>query len=78
VAFVAEANLQFIYRINPNWTLGGNFNFVYLDGVALAPENFNTAAPPNLQTPQGPRPVAANDNGDLFYHGFGARLEYMW
>ena len=77
IAFVGEASLQCIYRLSPNWTFGGNFNLLYLDGVALAPENFNRFAPPNLQGATA-RPIVSNDNGRAFYHGFGARAEYMW
>ena len=77
IAFVAEASLQYIYRISPQWTLGGSYNVFYLDGVALAPENFNTSAPPNLQGASA-RTVTYNDNGNVLYHGFGTRLEYIW
>ena len=77
ISFVADASVQYIYRISPQWTLGGNYNIMYLDGVALAPENFNTAAPPNLQGASA-RTVGYNDNGRVWYHGYGARLEYIW
>jgi hypothetical protein len=82
IAMVAEANLNFIYRMGPHWTLRAGYTMLFLEGVALAPENFN-ATPPNILTTGGgftfpPRDAAINDNGNVFYHGAYAGLEWMW
>jgi hypothetical protein len=74
VSFVGEANILATYRLNDQWTLRGGYNFVFVDGVALAPENFNPVPPfgPLTRTP------FINDNGNVFYHGWNAGLEFMW
>lgn len=73
-AFLAEANLSATWRVNQHLTARGGYTLVYIDGVALAPENFN-GEPPFVS---GARTVFINDNGDLFLHGFTAGLEWMW
>jgi putative beta barrel porin BBP7 len=75
VSFLGEANLFATYRLNYQWTLRGGYQFLYVDGVALAPENFN-AQPPFLDG--SPRTTVVNDNGGVFYHGWFAGAEFMW
>lgn len=74
VAMVAEANLGMTWRVNQNWTLRAGYQFLYVDGVALAIENFNSG-PPFVQ---GARTPFINDNGNVFYHGLTAGFEWMW
>ncbi|GIW92530.1 MAG: hypothetical protein KatS3mg110_0571 [Pirellulaceae bacterium] len=74
VAFLAEANLTGTWRLGQHLTARGGYTLLYVDGVALAPENFNPE-PPFVA---GARTVFINDNGDVFYHGFTAGLEWMW
>ncbi|MEO8498142.1 MAG: BBP7 family outer membrane beta-barrel protein [Planctomycetota bacterium] len=80
IAMVADANMYFMWRLGPHWTVRAGYNFMFVDGVALAPENVNTVAPDILtggassQTRQG----FLNDNGNVFYHGGFGGLEYMW
>ncbi|MFV1967688.1 MAG: BBP7 family outer membrane beta-barrel protein [Pirellulaceae bacterium] len=74
VALIGEASLLFIYRTSPNWTIRGGYTFVYLDGVALAPENFNSTVP--FSSTRTLQPL--NDNGSVLLHGFTAGLEWMW
>jgi hypothetical protein len=66
-----------IWRVNPNWTLRAGYFMLYADGVAIAPEQFNSSAPPNLVSPSL-RVMEANDNGSVFYHGGFAGLEWQW
>jgi hypothetical protein len=73
VALVAEANLTVVYQIKPWLALRGGYQILYLDGVALATENFNSAAPF-----AEPRPVFLNDNGNALYHGLTAGVEWTW
>lgn len=77
IAVMADANLMVIWRVNPNWTLRAGYFMMYVDGVALAPEQFNSTAPPNLVSPSL-RTQETNDNGSAFYHGGFAGLEWQW
>jgi hypothetical protein len=74
VAFLGETALISTWRVNQHLTLRGGIQFLYVDGVALAPENFNSN-PPFLG---GARTTFINDNGDVFYHGFTGGVEWMW
>ena len=74
VAFIYEAELLGTYRLNDQWTLRAGYQFIYVDQVALAPENFNTVPPfgPLVRTP------LINNSGTVFYHGWNAGVEFMW
>jgi hypothetical protein len=74
VSLVTQANLLTTYRFNYQWSGRIGYQFLYVDGVALASENFNPV-PLNLNAPRAPR---TNDNGNVFYHGWNVGLEYMW
>jgi hypothetical protein len=76
VSFVGQANLLVTYRINYQWTLRGGYQFLFVDGVALATENFNPQ-PPIVNNPFTPS-FATNDNGNIFLHGWNVGLEFMW
>lgn len=79
VAFVGDATLMATYRLNYQWTAKLGYHFLYVDGVALATENFNPTPPALFFPPPGVnRTVSMNDNGNVFYHGFMAGLEFMW
>jgi hypothetical protein len=82
LAMVAEGNLTAIYRLNPHWTLRVGYNIMFLEGVALAAENFNTTPPNILTTGPGftfpPRIPTINDNGNVLYHGGYGGFEWMW
>ncbi|MDX1947318.1 MAG: BBP7 family outer membrane beta-barrel protein [Pirellulaceae bacterium] len=79
VAFIGQADLMATYRINYQWTLKVGYQFLYVDGVALASEQFNTT-PPALVFPTAPnaREPFTNDNGRLFYHGYSVGAEFCW
>jgi hypothetical protein len=77
VSFLAQADLLLTYRLNYNWTFRGGYQFLYLDQVALASENFNPVAPAILD-PTSTRVPLLDDDGDVFYHGWFAGLEFMW
>jgi hypothetical protein len=83
VSLVAQADLTATYRINYNWTARAGYQFLFVDGVALATENFNTTPPVGVLNPINPSPFGTrvptiNDNGNVFYHGWTAGLEFMW
>lgn len=77
VAFIGQINLLATYRINYQWTLRGGYQFLFVDGVALATENFNPVSP-FLNNPFNPREQITNDDGNVFYHGWNVGLEFMW
>lgn len=74
VAFISEAQLTVTWRLSQHWTLRGGYHVLFIEGVALAPENFNEA-PPFID---GERVPFINDNGNAFYHGFTGGLEWAW
>ena len=80
VALIAEWSFAMTYRINYHWTVRAGYDLLYLDGVALATENFNSG-PPQLTT-QSPvvrdRVPFFNDNGSAFYHGWTFGAEWLW
>ena len=79
VAFVGDATFLVTYRLNYNWTVRAGAQALFVDGVALAPSNFNTEPPAG---PFGPlatnRVPFINDDGNIFYYGFTGGVEYMW
>lgn len=77
VSFIGQAEVMATYRLNYNWTLRGGYQFLFVDGVALAPENFNPVAPLILD-PLSTRTASINDNGSVFYHGWSVGAEFMW
>jgi len=77
VSFIGQANLLLTYRINYQWTLRGGYQFLFVEGVALAPENFNTE-PPALFLASTERVPFTDDDGNVFYHGWNVGLEFMW
>lgn len=79
VAFVGECGLIGIYKFSSRLAFRGGYQLLYIDGVALAPENFNSSANlANVNNPLANRALIVNDNGSLFYHGFTAGLECTW
>lgn len=79
VAFVADVTPMLTYRINYQWTAKVGYHFLFVDGVSLASENFNPTPPAIFfPAPGVNRTVSINDNGQVFYHGFMAGLEFLW
>jgi hypothetical protein len=78
VSLIADANLYFMWRLGPNWTVRAGYNFLFLEGVALGTENFNTSPGAILAGGASNRVAAINDDGNVFYHGGFGGLEYMW
>jgi hypothetical protein len=74
VSFIGQINLLATYRFNYQWSGRVGYQFLFVDGVALASENFNPTAP--LVSPL--HVPFLNDNGNVFYHGWNVGLEYMW
>ena len=72
--FIGEAGFMGIYRLGPKATIRAGYQFLLVDGVALASENFNTA-PPFVA---GARQIVLDETGEVYYHGATVGLEYMW
>ena len=47
VAYISQIAPQAYYRLNYSWAVRSSYQLIYIDGVALATENFN-AAPPTV------------------------------
>jgi hypothetical protein len=70
VAFVGDINLTAIYHLNRVWGLRGGYNMIWIEGVALAPDQLdftNTGSSATLV-----------DGGGVFLHGFSAGIEGRW
>lgn len=79
VSLVAQADIKATYRLNYNWTLTAGYHFLFVEGVALGPENFNPVPPAIFFPPPGvSREEFINDSGNVFYHGYTAGIEYLW
>lgn len=79
VAFLGEASFMALWRVSQSWTIRGSYNVIYIEGVALATENFNSTPPflvPAFANP--PRNPTLIQDGDLVLHGFTIGAEYMW
>lgn len=67
VAFLGEVGISLLYELNPSWTLRAGYSLLWLEGVALAPDqlDFNLVG--------GDRVDVA---GGVFYHGATVGIEY--
>ena len=74
-AILAEAGLIALFRVTPRLTLRGGYTAMYMDGVALATENFNTTSSPFAQAG---RNVTIDNQGEAFYHGANLGFTWMW
>ncbi len=71
-AFVGEGGAEAIIEATERVTLRLGYQFLVVEGVALAPENFN----PDFRVVG--REAHVNHNGSVFYHGVYGGLEYTW
>ena len=73
-AFMLDAKLLATWKLNENLTFRAGYQWLYLDGVALAAEQFNPNPP--FIAPQPP--LTVYNSGDVLYQGFTASFEWMW
>jgi len=64
VAFVSEWGGTVSYSPSCCMSIRGGYHLFFVDGLALAPENFNRVAPST-----GTRRPVLRDNGSILYHG---------
>ncbi len=78
VAFLGDLAAYATYRVNYHWTLKGGIQALYLDGAALAADNFNPV-PPNIFAGGVPnRQPLRNENADVLWYGWTFSAEYLW
>jgi hypothetical protein len=71
VAFVGEINLTGIYHFNEVWGLRAGYNLLWLEGVALAPDQLDFTNTPDSGTD-------LDTSGGVFLHGVSVGLEARW
>jgi hypothetical protein len=70
-AFIGETGISFNYQFTPHLSAGLFYQAAWLQGVALAPEQFNSA---DFAT----NSAWANCRGGVLYHGGGTGLEFKF
>jgi hypothetical protein len=70
-AFVGQGSLVVDYRLTCHVALYAGYEVMWVDGLVLAPEQFNPQFPTQ-------REVRINNNGDVLYHGALAGVEITW
>lgn len=78
VAFLGDLAAYVTYRINYHWTLKGGVQALYLDGAALAADNFNPVAPNVFAGGAAIRQPVRNENASVLWYGYTMSLEYLW
>lgn len=69
-SFVGDLGFSASYRLTPNVVLRGGYQLLWIDGVALAADQFNPPASPGV--------AQVETRGDVFYHGALCGLEVTW
>jgi outer membrane scaffolding protein for murein synthesis (MipA/OmpV family) len=70
-AFVGDIGANLTYRLGPRWSLRGGYNLMWVEGVALAPNQLDFTDNPNSGT-------NINHNGGVFYYGAHAGIGCNW
>lgn len=70
-AFVGDLNLSGIYQLNSVWGIRSGYNVMWLEGVALAPDQLDFTDTPTSGT-------SLANNGGVFLHGVNFGLEGRW
>ncbi len=71
VGFIGSLNGTLIYRLTDHWGLRAGYNFYWLTGAALAPNQWDFGIDEGAGT-------GINDNGVLFLQGANLGTEYRW
>lgn len=71
-AFVGELDISAAYIFSRHWAIRGGYQLLWLDDLALASD----AASRSLTNPALLRTVSSN--GDLFYNGATAAIDFIW
>lgn len=76
-AYVTQLSSQIVYRLNYSWTFRSSYQLMYIDGVALAAENFNPT-PPSIFLPNSARTASLSNDAEIVLQGFTLGAEYSW
>jgi hypothetical protein len=71
VSFVGDINTSLVYRLTDVWGIRAGYNLIWIDGLALAPNQFDFSVDEN----SGRRLVSG---GGIFMHGANLGLEARW
>lgn len=71
VAFVGELNLTGIYQFSETWGFRAGYNLMWIEGVALAPDQMDFTYTSTSGT-------GLSTGGGLFLHGINVGLEARW
>ena len=71
MAFVGDLNATLVYRITPVWGARIGYNLLWIDGVALAPDQWDFSTNANAGT-------TLAGGGGVFLHGASVGLEARW
>ena len=71
VGFVGDLTMSAVYRINQVWGIRAGYSLLWLDGLALAPDQLD------FSTDAGAGTRLVNSSG-IFYHGANLGLEARW
>lgn len=63
-SFIGDLSLQFNYQFAPSWTFYGGYNAMWVTGIAVAAENFESDTSILLLGP-----THADHSGQMLYHG---------
>ncbi len=82
-AYLGELVASAVYRLSYSWSVKASYNLLYVDNVALAPENFNTRDLNNaLGSGTGAftmnRHPFIDTDGEVLYQGWSIGGEYLW
>ena len=72
VAFVGELNLTGLYRLTNVWNLRAGYNAIWIEGLALAPDQLDF----NLTSATGGTQL--HNGGGMFLQGVNLGLEARW
>jgi hypothetical protein len=71
LAFVGELNCTLVRQLTNYWYVRGGYNLIWIDGVALAPNQLDFT----LTNTSG---TTTNTGGTMFLHGVNVGFEARW
>ena len=71
VGFIGDINLSAVYRLTDVWGIRAGYNLIWIDGLALAPNQYNFS----VDDPISPILVSG---GGIFMNGANLGLEARW
>ncbi len=72
-SFVGDVSVQFNYQFSPAWTFNAGYNAMWVTGVALGANNFETDL--GMLTVG---PTLLDHGGEMVYHGPNIGLTFAW